>query len=81
MKFRFLDLKKRENMTYCSAHRLFVNVIDHVDSFNENKCTNELDFVLCINVIYPKSSQVQENLKTYFGFGKFLILSSSNHSE
>lgn len=31
-------------MTYCSAHRLFVNVIDHVDSFNENKSTNELDF-------------------------------------
>lgn len=36
--------EKRENMTYCSAHRLFVNVIDHVDSFNENKSTNELDF-------------------------------------
>lgn len=34
MKFRFLDVK---NMTYCSINRLFVNVIDHVDSFNGEK--------------------------------------------
>lgn len=32
---------------YCLVYRLFVNVIDYVDLFNENKSINELDFNFC----------------------------------
>lgn len=39
--------EKRENMMYCLVYRLFVNVIDYVDLFNENKSINELDFNFC----------------------------------
>lgn len=70
-------------MTYCSAHRLFVNVIDHVDSFNENKSTNELDFNfrLVYQCDLPQIIPSSGKSKDLFWFWEVLILSSSNHSE